>query len=554
MAAQLARSVLGRLAPTLSLACGSIDPNFGAGASESRVRCEAGLSPRDIDATFAENGGRSLELSGVATLALDDGGRSGFFIQSAVLDRRANGPQALLARAAPGTAPPAGTLVRVRGQVAESPLGRELVAIERIDECGRHRLEPMAIDLSDPEEAARWQNVWVEARADWAVLDAKAGGPNAGVFASATGRQYASGHVLGNAPHSERWRIVPAVPSGAANARRLSPRLGARLERISGVLAASPERTLYTPEAIEWHESVPSPPERAQVSSLRIVALNLDNYFVDPSGPRARPPEELAQQRAKLAATLLALDADVLALTELENRGTESLEHLLAGLEPSLAPEHRYAFSASNPRDGAISRAAIAYRPARVSPRGEAWFAEQPGFRRAPLFQSFATASRRFTVGVVHFTSKRCDGTPTVVPSEGCGALQRQSEAALLLQAVRAWGAEQTPEPLLVTGDFNSDALEAPLRALEDAGFVDLLARLPAGERYSYVFEGRASLLDHALALNGMAELAEGAAIWHINADEPLARERSELYAGDTVGTDPRGSSDHDPIVVDLRP
>jgi predicted extracellular nuclease len=441
--------------------------------------------------------------------------------------------------------------VRVRGEVAGAPHGLELVAIERLDECGLHELEPLVLDLREPQELARWQGVWVEAQGDWALLDASAAGPNGGVLANPSGRLYASGHALGDARPSAPWRVAPVTSSDEA---RPAPRLDAHLESITGVLATGPERILYTPEPIAWRARIPPAPPRPQASNLRVVALNLDNYFIALGGQGARSPEELASQRAKLAAALLALDADVLALTELENRGTESLEHLLAGLEPSLSPELRYAFSASSPRDGATLRAAIAYRPARVSPRGEAWFDERPGFRRAPLFQSFARGNTRFTLGVVHFTSKRCDGSPTVVSIEGCGELARRREAGLLVEATQAFEAGEAPEPLLVTGDFNSDALETPLRTLEAAGFVDLLARLPATERYSYVFEGRASLLDHALALNGMSELAERASIWHINADEPLAHDPPGAFASDGAGADPRGSSDHDPIVVDLRP
>jgi predicted extracellular nuclease len=187
-----------------------------------------------------------------------------------------------------------------------------------------------------------------------------------------------------------------------------------------------------------------------------------------------------------------------------------------------------------------------------VRSRAEAWFDERPGFRRAPLFQSFEAPGYSFTLGVVHLKSKRCDGQPEIISGEGCGAPVRAEEAALLVEGAQALAASEPLEPLLLLGDFNGDSLEAPLLALRDAGFVDLLDRLPAAARYSYVFEGRASLLDHALARSGAARLARGAAIWHINADEPFFRGYSLDNPSAEYHPDARRSSDHDPIIVDL--
>jgi predicted extracellular nuclease len=187
-----------------------------------------------------------------------------------------------------------------------------------------------------------------------------------------------------------------------------------------------------------------------------------------------------------------------------------------------------------------------------VRSRAEAWFDERPGFRRAPLFQSFDGPGYGFTLGVVHLKSKRCDGRPEIISSEGCGEPVRSEEAALLVDGARALALSEPLEPLLLLGDYNGDSLEAPLLALRDAGFVDLLDGLPAADRYSYVFEGRASLLDHALAGNGAARLARGAAIWHINADEPFFRGYSLDNPPAEYHPDARRSSDHDPIIVDL--
>jgi predicted extracellular nuclease len=122
-------------------------------------------------------------------------------------------------------------------------------------------------------------------------------------------------------------------------------------------------------------------------------------------------------------------------------------------------------------------------------------------------------------------------------------------------------------------GDLNSYGREDPIRILEEAGWVDAFggdttggdadraaAGLGAGPidaapPYSYVFQGQAGRLDHALLHHTRVGHRVQAAKWHTNADEDagfgydaeLARARAE-------GRPPRvtvwRSSDHDPMVV----
>ena len=177
-----------------------------------------------------------------------------------------------------------------------------------------------------------------------------------------------------------------------------------------------------------------------------------------------------------------------------------------------------------------------------------AWFETRPGYQRAPLFQSFERDGARFVLGVVHFKSKRCGDEPTLVPAGGCGDDTRVAEAELLVETAREVSARDDGW-LLVLGDYNADPLEAPLARLERAGFRDLLDALPDADRYSYVYGGRASLLDHALAAPGRRTPSAEVAIWHINADEPAFR--GHAFDASTLA-DARRSSDHDPVIVDL--
>jgi predicted extracellular nuclease len=405
-----------------------------------------------------------------------------------------------------------------------------------------------AVSLAEPEPL---EHMLVEAHADWTVVDVSTASSNAGsVLLSPRGRQFSAGHELGAAAAAvQTWRLEPST--SAPIALGSLPRRGARLATLTGVVslaAASP--SLLVPATPVWSAEVPAPPARPHPGRLRIAALNLHGYVVAGRLPGTRSELELGRQRDKLVAALRALDADVLALTELENAGSSGLEHLLEGLAAQAAGEPLVFLEAPSP-GGSELRAGIAFRPGRVSSLGPAWFDTRAGFRRAPLFQSFETSAGSFTLGVVHFKSKLCGGEPEVVPAEGCGADTRRAEAELLLESLRGLRERRPLEPLLVMGDLNSDPLEAAVQALEAGGLVDLLGALPSADRYSFVYEARTSLLDHALGSPELAARAFGA-IWHINADEPSFRDYSldnppELYVADA-----RRCSDHDPVVLDL--
>lgn len=124
----------------------------------------------------------------------------------------------------------------------------------------------------------------------------------------------------------------------------------------------------------------------------------------------------------------------------------------------------------------------------------------------------------------------------------------------------------QTANPLrrvVLTGDFNAfefsdgyvDAIGIITGNLDPAGavqpghvdvvspnLVDLVATLPASERYTFVFEGSAQALDHTLTTTSLSPYLRGLQIARGNADAPIALRDDP--------TTPLATSDHDGEVL----
>ena len=107
----------------------------------------------------------------------------------------------------------------------------------------------------------------------------------------------------------------------------------------------------------------------------------------------------------------------------------------------------------------------------------------------------------------------------------------------------------------LIMGDLNAYAMEDPITTLEGAGYTDLIEAFEGAGAYSYVYQGQAGYLDHALANPSLAPKVADATIWHINADEPRVLDYNEEYNPPSLySPDAYRSSDHDPVLVHLRP
>ena len=95
------------------------------------------------------------------------------------------------------------------------------------------------------------------------------------------------------------------------------------------------------------------------------------------------------------------------------------------------------------------------------------------------------------------------------------------------------------------------------MTTLVAGGYADMEKKFSGEQAYSYVFDGMAGYLDHALANPAAQESIIDARAWHINADEADILDYDMTYKKateqDLYSPDPYRSSDHDPVVVSLQ-
>lgn len=330
--------------------------------------------------------------------------------------------------------------------------------------------------------------------------------------------------------------------------------------------------------------------------NLRVASFNVLNYFTTftdgsdafghvgqvctqggstPSAGLCRGANnatEFQRQRTKIVKAIVALDADVVGLMEIQNNGDVALDDLVAGLNAEAGAPTWAAVPGPVEGGGAgddAIRVAMIYKPAALARVGAATADADPVHNRPPLAQTFeAPNGERLTVIVNHFKSKGCTDASgadaDLGDGQGCWNATRTQQA----HALRAFAAQRQAaagaEAVLVIGDLNAYGQEDPVHDLVAAGWVDQLARFAGdGIAYSYVFDGQSGRLDHAIASAALSARVAGAATWAINADEASLRDYNQEFKAprtncggpcpaDPYAPDVYRASDHDPVCIGL--
>lgn len=347
----------------------------------------------------------------------------------------------------------------------------------------------------------------------------------------------------------------------------------------SGTEAYRLEPTLE-PEFESGNPRSVTPPETG--GTVTVASFNVLNYFTtidtgqDICGPAgdlncrgADSAREFDRQHAKTINTLLALDADVVGLMELENNGDDSLRSIVNGLNEE-AGAQTWDFVSTGYIGGDAIAVGLIYKTQVVGPAGDyalltaavdSRFNDRKN--RPALAQTFDTlvGSGRFTVAVNHLKSKGSDCEDIDDPNMRDGQANcnrtRTNAAAAMGDWLNADPTDSGDADILIIGDLNSYLQEDPLAALENAGFVNLLDEYVGPEAYSFVFDAQAGALDHAFASRALAPRISGVAEWHINADESSLIDYNLDFDRDPSLFDeatPFRASDHDPVIIGLDP
>ncbi len=219
-------------------------------------------------------------------------------------------------------------------------------------------------------------------------------------------------------------------PNGNPFSLLNSFRLGDTLTGEVGVLGYDYSAYRLYPTGPATYASAGARPTTPTIDGLRIATLNAGNFFLTGNsgaavcGPNqdqlcrgwdTSEPTELTRQRTKLLAALRGLDADIIAVNEVENTaGVSPLADLVTDLPG-------YAFIDTGVLGTDVIRNGLLYRTAAVTPVGAAKALDQVGSRPS-LAQTFRdTQGEVFTVVVNHFRSKGspCVGDPDLGDGQG---------------------------------------------------------------------------------------------------------------------------------------
>jgi hypothetical protein len=520
-------------------------------------------------------------------------GLQGVFVQSEREDTDRQTAEGIFVEHAAGAEPQlhSGDRVRVSGRVAEQGDDERSLTVLRetvIEVIGRGEIAPTIFEHA-PETAGDWERyegMLLKIAAPLTVSGNDGLASYGEITASFDGRLFAPTEIVApgapaqqfDADNRRRTLLLDDnrgsknpdnlwfLPQGLSD--RLPLRVGSVLRRVVGVLdQRRGEYRLQLTDKLDIGQ-LTRPPAPNVAGDVRIASLNLLNLFNGdgrgggfPTPRGAETFEQYQRQQQKLVAVVQALAPDVAALMEVENDGSgadSTLAQFVAALNAA-GPIRDYRGIDSGERLGTDAiRVAMIYRGSRIRPQGRPVSLAGGPFAnrsRVPLAQAFrAGKGPPFVIAAVHFKSKGCGREAD--KAQGADADQHDGQGcwnALRLESSRRLQAWLAGDPTnsraalqLLVGDLNAYGKEDPLRILHEGGWRDAFAS--KRERpYSFVFDGQAGRLDHALLTASTAAHLRDAVEWHNNADEAEYFD----YHLDLDG-DPYRASDHDPILLGL--
>ncbi len=181
----------------------------------------------------------------------------------------------------------------------------------------------------------------------------------------------------------------------------------------------------------------------------------------------------------------------------------------------------------------------LSLSPGRVAPRSTAFtLTEGEGVRRSLAVELLFDGKRVFVIAN-HWSSKSDDDRafgPNQPPRTST-ASRRLAQAREIRTFVERLLAADPKARVVAFGDLNDFEFSEPVRLFGAPPLEDLVMRVPAASRYTFNFEGASQVLDHVVVSPALVKDA-AIEILHFNSD----------------CSDEKRTSDHDPVLVKLRP
>lgn len=269
---------------------------------------------------------------------------------------------------------------------------------------------------------------------------------------------------------------------------------------------------------------------------LTIATYNLENLGADELSADPAVADRFDVLAGDIVYNLRA--PDVLAVQEIQDAdgpgnganlsGQATADALIRAIADAGGPQYVYVEIAPDTagstggEPGGNIRNGYLYNPDRVDYlEGSAALITDAAFNgsRKPLTATFAFNGESFTAINVHLTS-RLGSEPLwgdSQPAANGGEAARMAQVGAIAAYVNDALATDPDLEFAVLGDFNGFYFEPALQQLSAAGvFTNLATLLPPEERYSYLFEGNAQLIDNIYVTNGLLAEASYDAV-HLN-------------------------------------
>ena len=241
--------------------------------------------------------------------------------------------------------------------------------------------------------------------------------------------------------------------------------------------------------------------------NLKVCGFNLEYYLTTPNSSGMGPSNqtELERQHTKIVDAMLAIDADVYGLVEIE-QGQQALTKLSQALNAASSGKSFSFVNDGGSVNGTYTKAAYLYRSDKVTPYKSLKSINSEGPANRKKLQAFTLKSNneRFMFGINHFKAKSGCSSASGADADkndgqSCYNATRVDEAKAVIAAINSNKAFYDDQDALVMGDLNAYAMEDPIQAFVQAGFTDLHRQFHAAQNLQH----SSAELPHGLRVAG---------------------------------------------------